>query len=266
MNNDLKWMIISDTQIPYQDNRALELIFKVMKSWKPDVIDIAGDVDDQNCYSRYSDGKPDEFLQTYKVSENKEEILKYVFKESSDTKKFYQDIRKTNKNSELFVALGNHDIRVFDYFSKKDPDLLEKISPNSLWALDDLGFDYIYYDELPKKRYGDIHIHHGIAISQNAGESVRKDVENYGVSLIRGHSHRMGTFYKTYELRGDIVRGYEIGHLCDEKSLGMKYTTVHNWQKGFAIGHIENGNYPHIELIQISTDYTCYVDGKKFSA
>ena len=259
-------MIISDTQIPYQDNRALELIFKVMKSWKPDVIDIAGDVDDQNCYSRYSDGKPDEFLQTYKVSENKEEILKYVFKESSDTKKFYQDIRKTNKNSELFVALGNHDIRVFDYFSKKDPDLLEKISPNSLWGLDDLGFDYIYYDELPKKRYGDIHIHHGIAISQNAGESVRKDVENYGVSLIRGHSHRMGTFYKTYELRGDIVRGYEIGHLCDEKSLGMKYTTVHNWQKGFAIGHIENGNYPHIELIQISTDYTCYVDGKKFSA
>jgi hypothetical protein len=264
MTNDIRWLIASDTQIPYQDNKAVALLMKVIKSWKPQVIDLLGDIDDQNCYSRYSDGKPDEFLQAYKAAEDKEEILKYVFKESSATKKFYADIRKAAPKAELFTALGNHDIRVFDYFNKKDPDLLDRISPNSLWGLDDLGYEYIYYDELPKHRFGDIHVHHGIALSQNAGESAKKDVEAYGVSMMRGHSHRMGTYYKTYELRGETLRGYEIGHLCDEKSMGMKYTTVHNWQKGFAIGHIVNG-HPHIQLVEIK-DNTCVVDGKVFKA
>lgn len=264
MTNNLKWLIASDTQIPYQDNRAVALLFKVIKSWKPDAIDLLGDIDDQNCYSRYSDGKPDEFISAYKAAENKEDILPYIFTESKATKKFYTDIRKAAPKAELFTALGNHDIRVFDYFSKKDPDLLDRISPNSLWGLDDLGYDYIYYDELPRKRFGDIHVHHGIALSQNAGESAKKDTESYGVSMMRGHSHRQGTFFKTYELKNETLRGYEIGHLCDPKSFGMKYTTVHNWQPGFAIAHVVDG-YPHVQLIQIN-DYTCVVDGKVFTA
>jgi len=74
-------------------------------------------------------------------------------------------------------------------------------------------------------------------------------------------------------LRNETLRGYEIGHMCDEKSEGFKYTSVHNWQKGFMIGHIEGGStatkdgwWPHLQLVEISPDYTCYIDGKKFSA
>lgn len=84
--------------------------------------------------------------------------------------------------------------------------------------------------------------------------------------MVRGHSHRMGAFFKTHELRGETLRGYEIGHMTDITSSGMSYTNVHNWQPGFAIAHIENGVYPHIQLIHISPDYTCFIDGKKFSA
>ena len=266
MTNDLKWLIASDFQIPYQDNRATELFFKVMKWWKPDVVDLLGDIDDQNCYSRYSDGKPDEFLTQYSKPEDHETLLKMVALESSDTKKFYSDVRKSAPKAQLFTALGNHDIRVFDYFERKNPEILETANPNYLWGLDDLGYDYIYYNDLPKKRFGDIHVHHGVALSQNAGESARKDVESYGVSMMRGHSHRLGTYYKTHELRNETLRGYEIGHMCDVKNSQFKYTTVHNWQQGFAIAHIENGEYPHIQLVEISNDYTVFIDGKKFSA
>jgi hypothetical protein len=52
--------------------------------------------------------------------------------------------------------------------------------------------------------------------------------------------------------------------MCDEKSTGMMYTNNHNWQKAFAIAHIENGNYPHIQLVHVSPDYSCVVDGKMF--
>ena len=38
-----------------------------------------------------------------------------------------------------------------------------------------------------------------------------------------------------------------------------------NWPAGFAVAHVVNG-YPHIQLIQITRDYTCVVDGKTFTA
>jgi hypothetical protein len=243
-----------------------------VKAFKPDVIDYLGDTDDQACYSRYTEGRPMEFLQAHKDGTG-ETILPLSQKEAQGAKEFYQQTRKLRPNAEIFSALGNHDIRVFDYFEKKLPEYLEAVTPNSLWGLDNLGIDYIYYSEPPKHRYGDIHVHHGNAISQNSAESVRKDMDNFGVSIVRGHSHRAGSFYKTYELRNETIRGFEIGHMCDEKSSGMNYTNSHNWQKGFAVAHIESGvswtkdgYYPHIQFIEITPDYTCRVDGKTFSA
>jgi hypothetical protein len=140
------------------------------------------------------------------------------------------------------------------------------MTPESLWGLDTLGYEYIYYGDMPKRRFGDIHVHHGVAISQHAGESVRKDVENFGVSIVRGHSHRAGSFFRTYELRNETLRGYEIGHMSDVTSDGMSYTNMKNWQQGFAIAHIENGERPHLQFIHISPDYSCFVDGKRFQA
>lgn len=265
MGNDLKWMLSSDQQIPYHDPRSIALWWKVIKWFKPDVVDYLGDTSDQFCYSRFEEGKSAEFLSSIKKDPN-EALLPYVIDQEKDTAEFYAQTRKMLPNAQLFSALGNHDIRVWDYLDKKAPDILSAVTPESLWGLDSLGYDYIFYDDLPKRRFGDIHVHHGISISKNAGESVRNDVDSFGVSLIRGHSHRAGTFYKTYELRNETLRGYEIGHMCDEKSGGMKYTQLHNWQKAFAIAHIENGVYPHIQIIEISPDYSCVVDGRVFRA
>lgn len=264
MTNDLKWMISSDQQFPYQDDKMIQLWFNVMKWFKPDVVDYLGDTDDQACYSKYTEGRSAEFLKMHKDN-NGDAIVPLMQHEAKGARDFYSKTRKILPKAQLFSALGNHDIRVFDYVDAKLPDHIEVVTPNSLWSLDDLGYDYIYYSDLPKRRFGDIHVHHGVAISQNAGESARKDIDNFGVSIMRGHSHRMGVYYQTYELRNETLRGYEIGHMCDEKSSGMQYTNVHNWQRGFAIAHIENGNYPHIQLIHVSPDYTCVVDGKKFS-
>ena len=78
--------------------------------------------------------------------------------------------------------------------------------------------EYIYYNELPKRRFGDIHVHHGLSIS--ATGSVRKDMEDMQVSLIRGHSHRIASHMVTYELRNNgegetgplvvVIAGYTL--------------------------------------------------------
>lgn len=259
MSNDLKWMLGSDFHIPYAHPRYVDLWFQVMKWYKPHVVDYLGDIDDQSCVSRWNAGAPDE-------------ILGAIATYSHQVKEFYQKTRDLCPDSQLFNALGNHDIRIWDYIDKKSPALRGDsyktglITPETLWGLDSLGFEYIHYNDKPKHRFGDVFVHHGIAISQHAGQSVQKDIDTFGVSLIRGHSHRMGSFFKTYDLRDETLRGYEIGHMTDINSEGMAYTNSHNWQPGFAIATVENGNHPHVQLIHISSDFTCYVNGRKFKA
>ena len=46
MEKPFKWAFVGDLQMPYQDDRAVALWFSVMKAWKPDAIDIVGDIDD----------------------------------------------------------------------------------------------------------------------------------------------------------------------------------------------------------------------------
>lgn len=265
MSGDLKWMLSSDQQIPYQDDRAIDLWFQVMRWFKPDVVDYLGDTSDQFCFGRFEEGKTKEFLKTIPPETLAEDMLKYVQHEEKDTAEFYSKTRKMRPNAEIFSALGNHDIRVFNYADKNMPEILKDITPESLWGLDNLGIDYIFYEDIPRHRYGGLYAHHGISALSEAGASVKSDIDKLGVSLIRGHSHRMGTYYKTYELRNETLRGYEIGHMCKVDSDGFKYSQVHNWQQGFAVGFVHNDEV-HIQPVEINKNYECWVSGKLFTA
>lgn len=280
MSNDLTWLLSSDHQIPYQDNRAINLWFQVIDYMKPNVVDYLGDTSDQFCFGRFEEGRTREFLHTVPDVDvysganpedfdlqlaYRQHLMKWVKEEEKGAADFYALTREKLPDSEIFSALGNHDIRIWNYADKYLKEIFEDITPESLWGLDNLGIDYIFYEDLPKERYGGIYAHHGIAASAEAGASVKSDIDKLGVSLIRGHSHRMASYYKTYELRNETLRGYEIGHLCQVDSDGFKYSQVHNWQMGFAVGHV-HGDNAHIQLVEIMPDYTCVVDGKRFAA
>lgn len=236
-------------QMPSHDHKAVDLVFKVLKWYKPDVIVNIGDLADGTGTSRWADGTT-------------EEVFAQAQAESQEVKDYWARVRKAAPNARLIWTEGNHDLRPFDYVDKKAPALKELITPESLWSLSEYGVEYLSYDMPPQVAMGDLYVHHGVAVSKHAGDSVRSDVENWGVSVIRGHSHRMGTFAKTWEMRDETLWGYEIGHLMDESK--ATYSQVHNWQKGFAIGLEEDGKH-HIDLIKINSDYTCYVGGKKFA-
>lgn len=250
--SDLKWMMVSDVHFPRHDPRKVELFLKVMKWWKPHAVDLLGDIDDADSTSRWAADKPLEM--SISVSDGGVD----------GTKQFMADIRKIVPNADCHFHDGNHGwTRHGDYIAKKAPAFLDVVTPKSLYEYDKYGFNWHHYNEPPVKRFGDVYGHHGESISKHSGESVRNDVSNWGVSLVRGHSHRMGAYFQTYNLTGQELRGYEIGHLCDESA--MDYSIQKNWQAGFAIAHVVN-DYPHIQLIQITKDYTCVVDGKVFKA
>ena len=164
MSNDLKWMLSSDQQFPYQDDKMIALWFKVMKWFKPDVVDYLGDTDDQACYSKYTEGRSAEFMQLHK-DDSRDLIVPMMRHEAKGARDFYAKTREMLPEAQLFSALGNHDVRIFNYVDSKLPDYINEVTPEALWSLDSLGYDYIYYDSLPRRRFGDIHVHHGLSIS-----------------------------------------------------------------------------------------------------
>lgn len=297
-----KWAFVGDLQIPYHDKRAVELFFKVMQAWKPDAIDAVGDIDDQLEYSRFSDGRTAEFFNQLKAIEKEDDKalveyekelakaeeaskkdsnlltkmpvrpvrrdtnpLPFIKANADGARQFYTELRGQHKNADIHSSLGNHDIRVFDYLDKKAPEYLDIVTPNLLWGLDDLGITWRLYEEPPLERFAGIYVHHG-ATTTTTGLAVKADIENYGVSLVRGHDHRGGVVYKSYPMTGNSLVGMGTGHLCDPSAEGLKYTINPGWEKGFGIAHVIDGK-AHLQFVPMrNTDrgLTCIVDGKVF--
>lgn len=152
--------------------------------------------------------------------------------------------------------------RVYKYVNKKAPQYSEQVTPELLWGTDSLGIYVTDYDSPPIERYAGIHVHHGTTVS-SAGLAVKGDIENYGVSLVRGHDHRGGVVYKSYPMTGQTLVGMGTGHMCSPGEYGLRYTVNPAWELGFGIGHVD-GDKAHLQFIPISKDYVCYVDGKRF--
>jgi hypothetical protein len=301
MNDVMKWAFVGDLQIPYHDKRAVELFFKAMKWWKPDAIDIVGDIDDQLEYSSFSDGTTDEFFNQLKVrekeffkeqSDHEKELVKLrkegkqeeydalfenrpvppmtnplpFIKENADgAREFYTQVRNQHPKADIHASLGNHEMRVFSYIDRKAPEVIKEITPEFLWGLDNLGITWRMYKEPPLERFAGIHVHHGDTTT-STGLAVKNDIENYGISLVRGHDHRGGVVYKSYPMTGRSLAGMGTGHLCDPNSYGMMYTINPAWEQGFGIAHVVDGK-AHLQFIPIrgtADGLVCVLDGKVF--
>lgn len=243
-----KWFFFSDMQMPLHDEKAVELAFKVMKWLRPDVVVNIGDLIDNTGTSRWADGTTDE-------------VFKSILDENKLAREYWGRVKSEAPNARLIWTLGNHESRPFEYVDKKAPALREMITYNSLWGVDEYGVEVYPYNTPPQVKMGDVYVHHGAAISKHAGDSARADIENWGVSIVRGHSHRASSYLKTYELRKETLAGYEIGHMMDIDK--ATYTQVHNWQQAFAVGYEESGRGV-VDIIRILPNYSCFYGGRKF--
>jgi hypothetical protein len=293
MTDVFKWAFVGDLQIPYEDRRAVDLFLKVMKSWKPDAIDVVGDIDDQLEYSSFSDGTTDEFFNQIKAQEKAnakaiadyekqlakqdekqeftqalsvpelEEVdyLPFIKEHADGAREFYTTLRKQHPNADIHASLGNHEMRVFKYVDRKAPEILGEITPEFLWGLDNLGITWKMYDAPPHERFSNIYVHHG-ATTSTTGLAVKSDIENYNISLVRGHDHRGGVVYKSYPLTKNSLVGMGTGHLCDPSAYGLRYTINPSWEQGFGIAYVVDGR-AHLQFVPMR-NYTVVLDGKVF--
>lgn len=267
-----KFMIGSDFHFPAQDDKAIDLWFQVMRYWKPDEVDLLGDISDTYEYSRFNMDTHEGFFQKYGLekNENKEydvdRIMEHVMDTERPAREFIAENRKARKNATLKVWGGNHDfVRIYNYFSKKYPAVLEHLDVREIYGLDKVKAEYFPYEHPPVRCHGDIHLHHGNLLGTSSTESVKKHMETHLVSMITGHHHRMGQYNKTFNLRGEVLQGWETGHMVDVDHPYMEYDITKNWQQGFTVGFVDDNNRAHVQSVPISPEYTCAVGAKLFS-
>ena len=267
-----RFMVGNDFHFPAQDDRAVDLWFQVMRYWRPDQIDLLGDISDGTEYSRHVTGGTTEFFNKHDIpKEDKvydlDSVIEQVMKNEAPAREFIAKNRQVRKKAEIHWYDGNHELpRIIDYFDKYYPEAVPYLTPEKLYGLDDIKAHIHLYSDEPIQRHGDLFLHHGNAVGSNAGDTAKKHVDTFGVSMVVGHCHRIAHINKTFNLRGEVLRGFENGHMCDVTSPLMNYTNAKNWQQGFLIGVVDDNNKAHVNQIAITSDYTCVVNGRVFSA
>jgi len=93
---------------------------------------------------------------------------------------------------------------------------------------------------------GNFLITHAEIIRAHSGWTAKGMSDKHGGSGIHGHTHRLGSYYKTN--RSGMYGWYENGCLCN---LEPDYMVHPNWQQGFSVITFTRGGRFWVEQMQI---------------
>ena len=212
-------MVINDQHLPFIDPVCDNLVNQLIKSIKPDYIDILGDLIDFYQVSRF-DKSPER---------------KHTIQDDIDLANVYlTNLRDISPKADITLHYGNHMCRLRKYIWRvaKELDCIRSLDLKWLLNLDKLKIKAIEEEAGFDKR-GKLCLTHGTVVSQDSAMTARRMLKKYGISVIHGHTHRLGSTFKT-DLLG--TRGaWENGCLC-KLSLGKEwgFETV-NWQQGCSV-------------------------------
>ena len=271
-------VILSDIQIPFQDEKALEVALKILRDAKPDKVILLGDLLDLAPYSR--------FVQEPEWASNIQEAINRAHQ-------LLATLRTMCPAAEIVVLEGNHDQRLprdmktnaVKSLRLKRADQLDKwpvMSVPYLTAMDTLDVEYLA--GYPANRYwinDNLQVRHGQRMT-SAGSTAKLVSDDERASTIFGHVHRMESHMKTVQTHsgGKTSGAYSIGCLCkidgsvpSTKSGfdldGNPITNYENWQCGFGVVDYEDGDSAfHVQPIYINNfrDYQAMYNGKIYEA
>lgn len=209
-----KTVCISDLHIPYDDSKAVSLVFDLLVDLQPQNLVLNGDIID--CYWC------SDFIKKPKNS-------CYLQEEADSFYKKFSYLRRHLPNTNIYYILGNHEDRI-KKMEWKNPQLygLEAIQPSNLLKLDKLKIKY-YNTKLV---LNDFLYFHGERVRNNSSYSAKAEFEYHKMrNGISGHTHRLGAHYRTYDK--DTTFWYENGCLCTLEPEYIKDGV--DWQQGFSI-------------------------------
>lgn len=218
-----KAIVVNDFHLPFNDPVATDLFFKFLKDFKPHYIVINGDLMDCFEISDFSKSAWSDF--TFKD-------------EISQTKKFFKKLRTLCPQSEIIYIEGNHEFRIKKYLSKNAKELafLDGVQLENILELQKFGVKYVGLNKMIGKyadnyiKLGDYYVGHFNRVNKHSAYTAKNLLEDKGVSIIQGHTHRGGVHYKTL-VNGHVHKAIENYCMC---LTSTTYIRDANWQVGWS--------------------------------
>ncbi len=222
----MRALIYGDTHVPFESPSALEVVAKLTKDARPDVLVHIGDLVDCWSISRFSKDP----LRKDDLQDNIDQAarhLRRMTKLAPDAAKVYIE--------------GNHEQRLARVISgmkeeQKELARLRVFQDGVTWPaiLAEAGVPEWRY--VPTRRQAsarvlpNLVVKHGSVVRRWSGQTAKAEWERYGHSGISGHTHRLGLFYHN-DMNG--AHGWsETGCTCDLKP---EYVEDPDWQHGCVI-------------------------------
>jgi hypothetical protein len=235
------WVVLNDLQVPFQDKPVLNLVLDFIDDLRPYGVILAGDVND--CYE----------LSVFDKNPLKKWTLAREIKECGDV------MKRLSKHATVKVwEEGNHEDRLRRaLWSNPEFASLKELQFRQLFHLDDYGFKHLPYGDV--YNIGKLSTTHGDIVRKHSGASAKAHFEKIGGSVLHGHTHRLGSYYRTNS-KGTHV-SYENGCLC---RLDPEYIRHPDWQQGFSVVHVEpRSGLFNVQQIPILNRRTFFYGGER---
>jgi len=246
-----KWIIASDFHVPEHSRSACEILYSFIEDEQPTKVIILGDLVNLDPFSRY-DKAPDGPTWLEEVATAGEILgtIKSIVPE----------------DTELEWRSGNHEDRLKKYLMRHDPLFYHNLSVPKLFMISDneeanealKGWKFIdkaedFVEDL------NLLLIHGEKVRKFAARSVQASIEELWMSVVMGHSHRLGIINRSSarsRYSNELPAfGVEAGCMCSY-DLDYRGGVTSDWQQGFAMLTIDRTDeVPYVEpsVVKIAT-------------
>jgi predicted phosphodiesterase len=246
-------IFLSDIHFPYEDKSSWNLTLQVIKSLKPDLVFLGGDIVDFYSVSQY-DKDPARKLSL-------QSDLDYTYEELTR-------LRKVAPNAKIVMLQGNHEHRLDRFLNSKASELssLNALKLENLLKLDSLKIQYI--PNGTRVKIGKLWHLHGNEVAGAGANVAKAKFDRLGSNCIFGHHHKLQSYTKrNYD--GEVYGAWSNPCLC---ALQAEYAHFTDWVLGFSIiEYGKNGEFnveqvPIIKHGMYAPDAKCFIRGKEYRA
>jgi len=246
----LRWIILPDMQVPYQDKRSVAAVEKYMAAHKWDGYLNLGDFLDFNELSSYVKGRPgavkenvaDTFAAGREILERHRKIL--------------------GPKCRMVVLQGNHDYRAVTA-GERQPEMKKHLDVPRNLGLKGLNIQWVkFWEKHTIFRIGNAGFIHGDLISKYHAARM---VDAYDVCIYYGHTHDVMLFPKTGKGHGKTLEAGSLGCLCRYDQQYMRGRPS-NWQQAVStlFLHDNKRNY-NLYVSRIFNHRFVALDGQEYT-
>jgi hypothetical protein len=228
-------LVVNDLQFPYYDRAVWEVTCQVAADNEVEVVVWNGDIFD---FPQLSSFKHD----PHKVATAREDVLA-----------FHREVREplltsTHYGVEEWWLDGNHEDR-YTRYCEHNASALGDADPIRFMGLGKMARYLPYGERLGHRLTPQLMVTHGWLCGRTA---TRAMVEQTGMSLLHGHTHRVSSWFMT--TANGVVGGWECGHMSDPSRVpGFHKAGDPNWQQvvGTVVRQSRTGHSFHVEVGQV---------------